>query len=108
MAELIALHKDLDRFVQQAKTTTPKGKQGHIRRASMQDRLAQYQTMRAKVTLYSQLLGMRQQEILRGLDELQATAHQLLEEAATIMSAEQDDNQGDLAGQPVSQVPVMA
>jgi hypothetical protein len=90
MAELTALHKDLDRFVQQAKTSTKKGKPGRVQRTSMEDRLAQYQTMCAKVTLYSELLGMRQQEILRGLEELQATAHQLLEEAATIMGAEPD------------------
>jgi hypothetical protein len=90
MAELTALHKDLDRFVQQAKTTTKMGKQGRVKPESMEDRLKQYQTMRAKVTLYSEHLGMRRQEILRGLEELQATVHQLLEEAAPMMVAEQD------------------
>ena len=58
--------------------------------------------------LNSELLEMRQQEILHGLDALQATAHQLLEQATTIMGAEHDDKQSDAAGQPVSHVPLTA
>ncbi len=68
MAELTALRKDLERVIAQASATTKKGKPGTIRRASMVARLADDQGMKAKVGLYAEMLGMRQQEIARSLD----------------------------------------
>jgi hypothetical protein len=94
MAELTALQKDLERFIEQASTTTTKGKPGRIKRESMLARLADYQAMKAKVGLYSEMLGMRQQEILRGLDQLQTTARTLLETAAAALGAEEDAGAG--------------
>jgi len=74
MAELTALQKDLERVTAQASATTRKGKPATIRRESMVARLADYQGMKAKVGLYAEMLGMRQQEIARSLDTLQQTA----------------------------------
>jgi hypothetical protein len=74
MAELTAVPKDLERFIAQASATTKKGKPGTIRRDSMVTRLADDQGMKAKVGLYTEMRGMRQQEIARSLDTLQQTA----------------------------------
>jgi len=82
MAELTALQKDLERFIAQASATTKKGKPGTIRRESMVTRLADDQGMKAKVGLYAEMRGMRQQEITRSLDTFQQTARTLLDTAA--------------------------
>ncbi len=96
MAELTALQKDLDRVIAQASATTKTGKTGTIRRESMVARLADDQGMKAKVSLYAEMLGMRQQEIVRSLDTLQQTARTLLDTAAGAASDNEDD--GDDAG----------
>lgn len=58
-------------------------------------RLADYQGMKAKVGLYAEMLGMRQQEIARSLDTLQQTARTLLDTAAGAAGAASDDDDGD-------------
>jgi hypothetical protein len=88
MSELVALQKDLERFVQQAQAVTRSGKQGRIKSQSMVSRLADYQAMKARVALYGEMMEMRQQEILRGLEQLQTTARTLLETAAGALSAD--------------------
>jgi len=98
MAELTAVPKDLERFIAQASATTKKGKPGTIRRESMVTRLADYQGMKAKVGLYAEMLGMRQQEIARSLDTLQQTARTLLDTAAGAASEDEDDGD-DAEGQ---------
>src|SRR6202051_2201310 len=91
MAELTTLQKDLERFIEQAQSKTRKGKPGRIKQESMLARLADYQGMKAKVQMYSEVLGMRQQEIIGHLDQLQATARGLLEAAAEALSEEEDE-----------------
>ncbi len=100
MAEVTALQKDLERFIAQAGATTKKGKPGTIRRESMVARLADYQGMKAKVGLYAEMLGMRQQEIARSLDTLQQTARTLLDTAAGAASEDEDDGGDDADKQP--------
>jgi len=78
-----------------ALTTTKKGKPGTIRRESMVARLADYQGMKAKVSLYAEMLGMRQQEITRSLDTLQQTARTLLDTAAGAASEDGDEDGAD-------------
>ena len=82
MAELTALRKGVERFIAQASATIKKGKPGTIRRESMVTRLADDQGMKAKVGLYAEMRGMRQQEITRSLDTFQQTARTLLDTAA--------------------------
>ncbi len=99
-ALLTALQKDLERFIAQASATTKKGKPGTIRRESMVARLADYQGMKAKVGLYAEMLGMRQQEIARSLDTLQQTARTLLDTAAGAASDDDDGDTDDAGQQP--------
>jgi len=95
LAELTALQKDLERVTAQASATTRKGKPATIRRESMVARLADYQGMKAKVSLYAEMLGMRQQEIARSLDTLQQTARTLLDTAAGAASEDGDEDGAD-------------
>lgn len=95
MAELTTLQKDLERFIEQAQSKTRKGKPGRIKQESMLARLADYQGMKAKVQMYSEVLGMRQQEIIGHLDQLQATARGLLEAAAEALSEEEEEERGE-------------
>jgi len=100
MVELTALQKDLEHFIAQASATTKKGKPGTSRRESMVARLADYQDMTAKVGLYAEMLGMRQQEIARSLDTLQQTARTLLDTAADAASDDDDGDTDDAGQQP--------
>ena len=64
----------------------------------MAKRLVEYQEMKAKVELYKQVLGMRQDEILKGLAELEGKARMLLETAWFVserQSAESEDEAED-------------
>jgi hypothetical protein len=92
MAELHNLQKDLQRFIDQAQkvTTTKKGKvkHGKVKAESMIARLADYQAMKAKIQLYHDTLGLRQEELLASLDQLSATARSLMEVAAEAMAGD--------------------
>lgn len=66
-------------------TTTKKGK---VKAESMIACLADYQAMKAKIQLYQETLGLRQEELLASLDRLSATAHSLMETAAESMAGE--------------------
>ncbi len=67
----------------------------------MAARLADDQGMKAKVGLYAEMLGMRQQEIARSLDALQQTARTLLDTAAGAASEDEDDGDDTGSQQPV-------
>jgi len=91
MQELVTLSKDMERFILQAQ-------HGRIKRENMAKRLVEYQEMKAKVELYKQVLGMRQDEILKGLAELEGKARMLLETAWFVserQSAESEDEAED-------------
>lgn len=93
MAEIDALKKDLQRFVEQATSKTKKGKPGRIRQDSIVARLADYQAVKAKVALYNEVLGMRQEEILAGLETLQKTARSLIDAATEV---DEDDEEQEV------------
>ena len=92
MGDLITLQKDLQRFIDQAQkvTTSKKGKvkHGKVKTESMIARLADYQAMKAKIQLYHDTLGLRQEELLASLDQLSTTARSLMETAAEAMAAD--------------------
>lgn len=92
MADLLTLQKDLQRFIDQAQkvTTSKKGKvkHGKVKTESMIARLADYQAMKAKIQLYHDTLGLRQEELLASLDHLSTTARSLMETAAEAMAAD--------------------
>src|SRR5579883_836923 len=56
LAEVEALQKDLQRFVEQAQSKTKKGKPGRVKQQSIVARLADYQAVKAKVQLYNEVL----------------------------------------------------
>jgi len=58
--------------------------------------------MKAKVGLYAEMLGMRQQEIARSLNTLQQTARTLLNTAAGAASDDDDGDTDDAGQQPTS------
>jgi len=103
-ALLTALQKDLARVIAQASATTKTGKPGTIRRESMVARLADDQGMKAKVGLYAEMRGMRQQEIARSLYTLQQTARTLLDTAAGTAGDESEDDGDDTTGQQAAGV----
>jgi hypothetical protein len=92
MGDLLTLQKDLQRFIDQAQkvTTSKKGKikHGKVKTESMIARLADYQAMKAKIQLYHDTLGLRQEELLASLDQLSTTARSLMETAAEAMAAD--------------------
>ncbi len=92
MGDLLTLQKDLQRFIDQAQkvTTSKKGKvkHGKVKTESMIARLADYQAMKAKIQLYHDTLGLRQEELLASLDQLSTTARGLMETAAEAMAAD--------------------
>ncbi len=92
MGDLLTLQKDLQRFIDQAQkvTTSKKGrvKHGKVKTESMIARLADYQAMKAKIQLYHDTLGLRQEELLASLDQLSTTARSLMETAADAMAAD--------------------
>jgi hypothetical protein len=82
LGEVAALQKDLERFIEQAQSTTEKGRPAKVRPATIVNRLAEYRAMRAKIELYGEILGARQQQALQALGQLQHTARTLLDTAA--------------------------
>jgi len=82
LGEVTAMQKNLDRLVQQSQAATEQGRPGTIRTSTVANRLAEYRAMRAKIELYGEILGARQQQALRALGELQMAARSLLDSAA--------------------------
>jgi len=60
-------------------------------------RLADDQDTKALVGLYTEMLGMRQQEIACSLDTLQQTTHTLLDAATGAASEDEDNAEGERA-----------
>ena len=109
MGDLLTLQKDLQRFIDQAQkvTTSKKGKvkHGKVKTESMIARLADYQAMKAKIQLYHDTLGLRQEELLASLDQLSVTARSLMEAAAEAMAGELEaDGAPQEADEPTDQV----
>jgi hypothetical protein len=77
-ADVVALRKDLERFIIQAQSTTRRGRPGTIKPESMASRLEQYAALRAQVAFFRDTLGMRDEEILRRVAGLEAAALRLL------------------------------
>lgn len=95
LGEVGTMQKELERLIEQAQARTDKGQPGKVRQSTVLHRLADYRAMRAKVELYGEILGARQQEALQVLGQLQHTARTLLDTAAGSMA---DDD--ELAATP--------
>lgn len=92
LAELKTLQADLERFVLQAQTpkkekdneTVKTDAEGEIvykkvKPSTIVERVEMYKNMRNKITLYTEKLGMQQEELVAELDRLQATARSLVD-----------------------------
>jgi hypothetical protein len=90
LGEVGTMQKELERLIEQAHTRTDKGRPGKVRQSTVLHRLADYRAMRAKVELYGEILGARQQEALQVLGQLQQTARTLLDTAAGAMAGDDD------------------
>jgi hypothetical protein len=96
LGEVTAMQKNLDRLVQQSHAATEQGRRGAIRPSTVANRLSEYRSMRAKVELYGEILGARQEQAIRALGELQLAARSLLDNAAEAL-AESESNQEGVA-----------
>ncbi len=105
MAEVAALQKNLHTFIERSEEAQEKGKQTRISTESMLVRLEEYKAMKAKAHLYTQVLDMRQQEILTNLDSLQETARKLLEVATEDNDIQEEQRQVPPA-QPIEEATV--
>jgi hypothetical protein len=113
MADIVVLQKDLERFVEEAKTPKrgkdgqPKvAKDGQIkygkpRASTIAARLVTYRQMRDRITLYTEKLGMQQENLLAALNGLQQTAQALIEASTDEMA---DDEDAGEAALPPAQV----
>lgn len=87
IADIEALEKNLSRFSEQKESTTPKrGKPATVRKETVLERLRQYKAMKAKVMLYNEKMGIRQDELISRLATLEKAARSLVD-----MDIEEDD-----------------
>lgn len=79
MAEIEAMSKDLDRFIEKAKSITEKGNPGRVKKQSIVSRLTEYKGMKQKIELYSEMLGLRKEELMESLGTLKEKAMELVD-----------------------------
>ena len=85
LAEVEALSKDLDRFIEQDAK-----KPGTVKIQSMQSRMSEYSLMKGKLEFYAETLGMHQDQVRGKLAELELQAKRLIDAATNAVSSEMD------------------
>lgn len=108
-AEIEAMQKDLERFIEEVQTPVrdrktgevKKDKDGNIkytrvREDTITDRIKAYGQTRAKVQVFKERLGLQESELLARLAELETTARTVIITAAQVNSSS-DDGSGETA-----------
>ena len=105
-AEIVAMQKDLERFIEEVKTPVRDRKTGEIkkdkdgnikytkvREDTITDRIKAYGQTKAKVQIFKERLGLQEADLLARLAELEATAKTVITTAADVMSSNNDESE---------------
>lgn len=103
-AEIVAMQKDLERFLEEVQTPIKDRKTGEIKRdksgyvkytkvreETINERIKAYGQTKAKVQLFKERLGLQEADLLAKLAMLETTAKTVITTAAEVMSSGSDD-----------------
>lgn len=105
-AEIAAMQKDLERFIDEVQSPVRDRKTGEIkkdkngtikygkvREGTITERLKAYGQTKAKVMIFKERLGLQEADLLTKLRGLEATAKTVVSTAAEVMSTEQEEEE---------------
>jgi len=105
-AEIIAMQKDLERFIEEVRTpvrdrktgAVKKDKDGNIkytkvREETINERIKAYGQTKAKVQIFKERLGLQEADLLAKLATLESTARTVITTAADVMSGSDDESE---------------